>query len=202
MSTAGKVLIVLILLTIVAWIVLSSAVTQLNKDWQQAINGLDAKIAGTKEERAQGTGGLVGQIAALDAKIKDLTNKIALIQDQTAHEIAVARTEISDVEKAETFTKERLSRLQFEVANVQATEKLASEAHEMRKKEQADTNKAIADETALVETLKSEVGEQFATLDKLRSEFRQTLADNQRRLDQVRKRQGRSRSEAASSSTH
>jgi septal ring factor EnvC (AmiA/AmiB activator) len=199
MSTTGKVLIVLILLTVVGWIVLSSAVTQLNKEWTQAINNLDAKIAGTKEERAQGTGGLVGQVAALDAKIKDLTSKIALMQDQTAHDIAVARSEISDVEKAEAVTKERLARLQFEVASVQATEKLASEAHELRKKEQADTNKAIADERALVDNLKSEVGEQFTTLAKLRSEFRETLADNRRRLDQVRKRQGRPSSETSSS---
>ncbi len=202
MSTPGKVLVVLILLTFVGWIVLSSAVTQLNKDWQHAINKLDQDIAGKPEERALGTGGLVGQVAALDAKIKDLTNKIALMQDQTAHDVAVARTEISDDrEGVETVTKERLSRPRQLDGRQRASDREAgvSEAHEVRKKEQADANKAIADETALVETLKTEVGEQFATLDRLRSEFRQTLADNQRRLDQVRKRQGRVRGEAATS---
>jgi septal ring factor EnvC (AmiA/AmiB activator) len=192
MSTAGKVLSVIVMLALVGWLVLASAVTQLNKEWLQAIDKLDKQIAGTEDERVTGTGGLIGQITDLENKIHKIKADTALEQAKTAQAITVLRTELSDMEKAESETKETLARMQFEVANVTAAEKLATEALALRRKEKADTEKAKADEEALVEKYKGEVGQQFAELEKLRGEFKQTLADTQRRVEQLRKRQSQS----------
>jgi chromosome segregation ATPase len=199
MSTAGKVLIGFIIFTALLWVVFASAVTNRNKDWEQKIQKLDEQIAGKKDERDLRTGGLIGQIADLELKVRGLTHQFALLQAQGAKDLAVIRTELSDLEKMESFTKERLLRLQLEVANVQATEKSTGESLALRKKEKADTEQAIIAAQMNVEQLKASVGEQFAELEKLRTEFRETLADNQRRIEQARKRAGAAASGAVDS---
>jgi len=192
MSTAGKVLTVLVLLAILGWIYMLANITQLNKNWAQHIEKLETDIGGKPEERSLNTGGLKGQIAQMDKDLKELKRQTVVQQRKTADEVIDLKAQLSDVQKLQTEASETLLRLQLEVANVQASEKSAKEGNAVREKEKADTEKDLADTRSLVEVLKKDVGERFATLDQLRKEFKEVLAESQQRLEQLRQRNGNS----------
>ena len=89
MSTAGKVLTVLVLLVVPIWILLVAAVADLNTNGTQAVKTLQ------------------DQVSDLKAKVIDTQKNIASLQDQIALEQmamdkdrTVIRTQLAEVERA------------------------------------------------------------------------------------------------------
>ena len=99
MSTAGKVLVVLILLASLAWMALMAGVDQLNRNGNKALNELTAKIETLVEDVKSAQSDIV--------KIKDDTT---VVQEQMDRQISVVRSRQNDVERVNSNIREILSR--------------------------------------------------------------------------------------------
>jgi chromosome segregation ATPase len=175
MSTAGKVLVVLVALAMVFWLVLAAAITQLNKSWGERIATLDSDISKVK-----------AQIDGLEQTIRKAKDDTASDQAQKARALTVLRSRLSDLEKLETEIHETQERLKFEIASVQSSAKQAQSTHELRKTEVANLKVAQADEEKSVEQLKAENGNLMTELGRLRDQFKSTLDENKRLVDRMR----------------
>ncbi len=150
MSTAGKVLAVLVLLTSLVWMALAAGVAQLNTNGNQRLHDL------------------VVQIEKLQDDLQETQNELTSVKDQTSttqertdRELAALRARQSDIEKARSQIRESLSRAQYQLAIVQETIKGAQDALQHRNEEYQTEEKALAD-------LKSDVGHLVADTNSLR----------------------------------
>ncbi len=88
MSTAGKVLTVLILMVVPIWILLVAAVADLNTNGTQAVKRLQEQVAR-----------LETQVVANEKKILDLQDQIAFEQAAMDRDRTVIRTQLAEVER-------------------------------------------------------------------------------------------------------
>lgn len=167
MSTAGKVLIVLILLTVLLWIGLASQTAMLNRNWGQQIAGIQADIQKIEAE-----------LPEVLTKIDRVKNQITVEQVAKDNDLTNVRDRLSKLEKDEAFTKEALSRFALQLESMQQAVAAAQARHEVRKKEKEDTEKALADARQLVVQLTQENDRLLGQLTGLRNEFISTLARN------------------------
>ncbi len=167
MSTAGKVLVVLFLLVLPVWIILVSAVANLNSEWTQALARLEKQVSD-----------LEPQVAANEKKILKLQDEIALAQDSADAEQTLLRAKIAEVERG----KAEMTQIQTAVANQLDALKVAVESAKTastQRKQQLDTETAAKD--AAVESVKkldTENAQLLQTLLNLRNEFKQILEQN------------------------
>jgi len=167
MSTAGKVLVVLILLAAVGWIFLGAGVAQLNRNGNQAL----AKVMADLEQAEQGL-----HKAQVDlAKVKDDT---AQFQATMSTEVAVIRARVSDVEAAGSRIKSVLNNMQHQLETVQNTVERAQHDLEVRKQEKVAETKMLAEARAGVRQLRDRDTELAERLASLRDEFRRTFEEN------------------------
>ena len=167
MSTAGKVLVVLSVLMMAVWVVLISAVAQLNMTATENIKNLKADVAKLKVDVAQ---------TQRDAEDR----RSQVIAEQVAKERSLfgLRARLSDAERQLSTARESLSRVQFQLANYLKTATSAKEDQTLRIQEKADLEKAKADEEALVKRLQGENSELLDSLLALRAGFQETLKKN------------------------
>jgi len=176
MSTPGKVLVVLVLLVTPIWVVLFSAVAELNKNGTKAVETLKAQISK-----------LEADVAKNERDIIVLKDETTLEQKATADQLAMLRSRQSDAEKARTELIEMASRVKLQLAGIEAAVKNAEAARDLRNAEKKQETEAIAAAEADVEKLKEEHANLTSQLDKLRSEFKDTLEENRKMADQVAK---------------
>jgi chromosome segregation ATPase len=150
MSTAGKVLIVLVMLLTMVWIVLSAGVSRLNTNANTRLYELGK------------------QVEELQVKVKDAQSEIASIvtqttqtQEQVDREFGLLRAKQSDLERARSNISDTLSSVKYELELVQGTVKGAQTDLEHRNIEQQE-------ETARLGTNRSQVAELMADCGKLR----------------------------------
>ena len=100
MSTAGKVLVVLVMLTSLVWMVLSAGVSQLNTNGNKKLHDLAEQIE-KLQDRFQA-----------DSRRRSLRSRdqTSSVQENLDHEITVLRARQSDLEKARSQIRESLSR--------------------------------------------------------------------------------------------
>jgi chromosome segregation ATPase len=167
MSTAGKVLIVLILLVLPVWIIMFSAVAELNKNGTQAVQDLKNKVAKLEED-----------VAKNERDIVTLKDETTLEQESMGEQLAVLRSRQADAEKARSELTEMQKRVQYQLAGVEAALKNAQVTRDLRDAEKKTVTKEIADAEAGVKKLQEEHAELTAQLDRLRAEFKETLETN------------------------
>lgn len=168
MSTAGKVLVVLILLASMAWLVLLAGVDQLNRNSNKAMIEFAAKIET-----------LIDDVKSAQHNIVKIKDETTIVQEQMDRQIAVIRSRQNDVERVNSNIREVLARVQNQVAMLEQTVKDAQRAAKERSEEKVAEQQDLEAKRAEVEKLKAENGELMDRLTGLRNEFKSTLQGNQ-----------------------
>ena len=167
MSTAGKVLTVLNLLVMVAWLIMLSAVTQLNVNWHQRIAKQEADLQTAQDK-----------IVAGNARVLDLTDLTRSEQAGKDRDLREIQGRIIATEARQSSRTEDLTRLQFQVAEYntavqRATTNLATRIAEKAKAEESLAAKKV--ETAQRQDENARLRDQLA---RLQDEFKRLLASN------------------------
>ncbi len=163
MSTAGKVLIVLVLVASLVWMVLASGIAQLNANGNRRLNQLTTEIEKLKD-----------QIEKAQTDVASLRDQSSSVQEQADRDRVVLRARQSDIEKSRSQIKDALERVQFQVATVQDTIKSAEDALLHRNEEYQSEEKALADLKSDVQTLMADTGQLLERLTTLRKQFENT----------------------------
>ncbi|MBX6316770.1 MAG: hypothetical protein IRY99_28230 [Isosphaeraceae bacterium] len=171
MSTAGKVLTVLVTLSILLWIALAALVADLNRNWGEALDKQRKEFARLREEIGKAENDLIKLKLATDVE-----------QDATTKDVTRLRADIAARERVEIEIKEALAAAQLQLAKVEAEVKDAQAQVEIRQQEKQGTEKALADAQAAVAQLRTQNAELLAELTRLRDEFKATLAENKELL--------------------
>jgi chromosome segregation ATPase len=163
MSTAGKVLSVLVTLATLAWMILAAGVAQLQNNYSKALHDLEAQYEQLGSELEQTR----NEVASL----KDQTSTL---QEKTDTELTVLRERVVDLEKERSRIVESLTRWQYQLAMLEETIAGARATHEELKAE----DKALADSKAEVQTLMADTSQLMDRLKKLRETFQSTQQAN------------------------
>jgi len=164
MSTAGKVLVVLVMLASLVWMLLTAGVTQLNRNGNQALIVLTEKVAKLQ--------GHVKNTRDEIVRVKDQTNGL---QEQMDRELAVINARQNDVQRLASNVSERLSSVRYELATVQQTVQNAEQGRTERAAEVVADQKALDAARDEVKALKATDEQLRAGLASLRAEFKKTL---------------------------
>jgi len=167
MSTAGKVLVVLIMLASLVWMVLMAGVTQLNRNGNQAVIELNNKF-----EK------LTDDVKTTRAQIVEIKDQTTVLQEQMDKELTIIRSRQLDVERVSSNIKEILARVQYQLGTLGETVKNAETAAKQRANEKVAEQKALDDAKANVQRMKGENQELTNRLTGLRNEFKSTLKTN------------------------
>ena len=176
MSTAGKVLTVLVLLVTLVWVVMLSAVTQLNVNWEQKIAAQQKNLDDLTKEAAQARDSILA-----------LTEEARAEQDATDRDLRVVLEKIAATEGRQSSTTEYLTRLKAQVADYLAAVERARTNLATREAEKAKNLDDLAkkrDEIAKAQATNAELRTQLA---QLQDEFKRLLAENTAKLDRAAK---------------
>lgn len=167
MSTAGKVLVALILLASLAWIVLAAGVDQLSRNGNAALAKAAVDLQKVQDNLAQSQADMV--------RFKDQTT---VVQEAGDQRLAVLSSRKLDVDRASSSLKDYLNKLQHQLETVQATIQAGEQARQQRLAEKANEEKAKADAEAEVESLMAKSTELTNRLNALRKEFKDVFSSN------------------------
>ena len=174
MSTAGKVLTVLILLVMITWIVMISAVTQLNVNWQE-------KIAAQDKQLKDATDGLTKATRSF----LSLTESTRVEQTNKDRDLREVSARITAVEARQSIVTESLARLKFQVAGYDGAVKRAETNNATRKAEKAKLDADLAQKLDLIAKSQAVNADLRGQLSRLQDEFKQLLADNKTMVDKA-----------------
>ncbi len=167
MSTAGKVLTVLVLLVMIGFVVMLSAVTQLNVNWQQRIAKQDKELEEATTRTVDATKAII-----------DLTESARAEQTNKDRDLREVEGRILIAERQQSSQREDLSRLQIQLADYLAAVGRAQTNNTTREAEKAKAIDDLAkkrDEIAKSQAVNADLRDQLA---KLQDEFKRLLADN------------------------
>jgi chromosome segregation ATPase len=167
MSTAGKVLIVLVMLMTLVWVVLSAGVSRYNTN------------ANTKVFE------LAKQVEELQEKVKKTQDEVASTLTQTAQEQeridrerALLGSKRSDLERARSQISDTLSGVKYELEIVEGTAKTAQTDLDNRTAEHQEETKILEKERADNQELMASCGKQRDQLASLRKDFQSKYRAN------------------------
>ena len=171
MSTAGKVLTVLILLAMFGWLVMMSAVTQLNINWHTKIAQADKGI-----EDAQKT--------ATEAKARalDLTMRTKAEQTNKDRDLRELQGRIAATEGRLSIKTEDLTRVRFQVADYEAAVERAKAHSGARLAERTKTRTDLDAKRVEIAQKQDENARLRDQLGKLEADFKRLLSNNARQL--------------------
>jgi chromosome segregation ATPase len=179
MSTAGKVLTVLIMLVMVVWLVVMSAVTQLNVNWEEKIGKQQTQLDKLQKD---------AETAAAD--FLSLTEQARLKQDETDRNLREILGRIATAERRQSDVVEKLTRVKTELAEYLAAVEQANTNKATREAEFAQGEADLAkkkDEIAKAKGLNSDLRDQLA---KLQEEFKRLLAENAAQVEKAAREGG------------
>jgi uncharacterized protein YlxW (UPF0749 family) len=174
MSTAGKVLTVLILLVMLVWIVMVSAVTQLDVNYGQKIDKQQIEL-----EK------LAVDVAKANSDITTLTEQARLEQDSTDRDLRLLLSRIAHAEGILTLHNESLSRIKLQVADYLAAVEKAQANLANREAEKAKDKADVAmklDEIAKAQAKNAELRTELA---QLQEDFKRLLTENTKALEKA-----------------
>ena len=116
MSTAGKVLAVLVMLMSLVWMILSAGVDQLNTNHNKKLHDLAEQIEKLEVDVEQARDDVVA-----------LKSSASTIQETLDHEATVLRAHQSDLERERSQIKEMLSHWQYQLDTAKETIDRASQ---------------------------------------------------------------------------
>jgi outer membrane protein TolC len=174
MSTAGKVLAILVMLVIVVWVVLASGVARLNTNANTKLHDLQTEV-----ER------LDGEVTKTQLEVTSLIDSTSEVRTQIDVTFAVLRARQYDIEQARSQILENLLSLQFQLATAQETVKSAQTALDNRNADLQAETKALALGRSSVQELITETDQLSARLATLRKDFQTTYRSNLEILGKV-----------------
>jgi hypothetical protein len=172
MSTAGKVLVVFVMLTALVWMILAGGVAQLNRNGNQALQKMSDDL-----EKVQ------GDLQTAKHEILDLRSQTTLTQEKIDRDIIVLRSRQADLENSRSQVMENLSRLQYQLATVEDTIKNGRATLASRIAEHQDEEKAITGLRTEVQDLIADNSQLMARLKSLRDQFQSTHHTNLKMLN-------------------
>jgi chromosome segregation ATPase len=175
MSTAGKVLVVLVLLVAPVWIVMVSTVAQLNKNAGAQLAGLEKNVATLESD-----------VASMTKNIVSLKDQIALEQQAMNQQLVATRAHQADLQKARSEWIEIASREAYQVAAMQEAAKRAEATRDLRAAEKVQETAAKQAAEAEVEKLQQEHAQLTEQLDKLRGDFKATVDENRKLMARLK----------------
>jgi chromosome segregation ATPase len=175
MSTAGKVLVVLVMLSSLVWITLSAGVSQLNTNGNKRLHDLADQIAKLQEDVKQAQDDI--------AATRDQTSSV---QEELDRQLNVLRTRQSDLEKARSQIRESLSRNEYQLELVNQTIDRAKAALQHRVEDQQSDEQTLAKSRAEVKELMAKSNELVQQLGALRTEFQTKYHSNVESLGTTR----------------
>src|SRR5262245_51192758 len=116
MSTAGKVLVVLVALAIIPYLFLYSLVYQLNTNWGKEIQKLDKDIATAGEQADEAI-----------AQMQKIRLEATQSQEQRLRDMVNLRNEVSKLEKHQTQTVEQQERIRLLLQTTKTSIDLATQ---------------------------------------------------------------------------
>jgi chromosome segregation ATPase len=167
MSTAGKVLVVLIMLTAVACLILAGGVAQLNFNANQKLEQLAVELEKTQ--------------AAIESTKRDIASyrdQTTIAQEKIDREIAALNSQQTDLERTRTQISDTLLRLQYDLKTVNSTIADAKDNLQYRITKFDSEQKALADLRRDVQSLRSNNTQLVARLQSLRDQFQTTHRNN------------------------
>ncbi len=167
MSTAGKVLTVLILLVMVGWIVMLSAVTQLNVNWHTRI---------AKQEKDLETA--TTRIAEANAQYLDFTEKTRSEQTSKDRDLREVQGRIAAAEARQSNKTEDLTRTQYQLAEYQAAVARAETNLATRQAEKVKAEENLAAKKVEIAKKQGENAQLRDQLAKLQDDFKRLLSNN------------------------
>lgn len=176
MSTAGKVLTVLILLVSVAWIVMMSAVTQLNVNWEEKIAKQVTEFERVTAEAEKAKGDYLA-----------FTERARAEQDATDRDLRVRLTQVASAESRQSFHAEYKTRLKAQVDDYVAAVEKAKTNLATREAEKAKALDDLARKRDEIAQAQGTNAQLRAELAQLQDEFKKILAENVAKVDQAGK---------------
>jgi chromosome segregation ATPase len=167
MSTAGKVLVVLVMLASIACLMLAGGVAQLNRNANERLQQLSNDLAKAQEG-----------IAAAKREAMLLRDETSQTQERVDREIAALRARQTDLERSRAQIVDNLARLQYDLGTVNATIEGARTSIQNRNAEFEADEKALADLRGRVRSLKENNAQLMGRLQSLRQQFQDTYHKN------------------------
>lgn len=186
MSTAGKVLSVLVALAFMGWLFLFAAVAEYNRTWGAKDAEQRALLEGvpaSKNEPAK---------KALKDQIEDARDeyqeKLRALDDESAafdRKFTAFQIDQADYQKLLTEQRESLERYRTDLENAQVAEKEASSTLDLRVKERDELQAQFDALKADVAKDKAANEELLAKLTDLREKFAKTFAENKKLVKRI-----------------
>jgi cell division protein ZapA len=175
MSTAGKVLVVLIMLTAIGCLILAGGVAQLNFNANQKLQQLSTELEKTQAD-----------IESTKREITEHRDQTTITQEKIDREIAALESRQTDLERTRSQIIDTLSRLQYDLNVVNGTIAAAKDSLQNRVNEFNADEKAMADLRRDVQSLRSNNEQLMARLQSLRTQFQDTYHKNLEMIGQPR----------------
>jgi outer membrane murein-binding lipoprotein Lpp len=167
MSTAGKVLVVFVMLFALVWMLLAGGVAQLNRNGNQALQKLSDDL-----EKVE------ANLETAKHDILDVQTQTTLIQETVDRDLTVLRSRQTDLEDARSQIVENLSRLQYELATIEDTIKNGQATLTSRIAEHQEEEKAMDNLRTEVRDLIADNSQLMGRLKSLRDQFQATHHNN------------------------
>ncbi len=167
MSTAGKVLTVLILIVMIPWLIMMSAVIDLNKNYEQ-------KIIAQQKTLNQVT----IDVAKANSDILRLTEQARTEQDTTDRDLREILGRIVAAEARQSKATESLTRIKAQAADFLAAVETAKTNLATREAEKAQGKKDLAQKREEIAKAQARNADLRLQLAQLQDEFKRLLDDN------------------------
>lgn len=167
MSTAGKVLSVLVMLVLIGWIVLAAGVSRINTNGNEALHKLIQEVEKLR-----------GDVEQTQVEVAGLRDQTGIIQEKIDHDLTVLRDRELDLERTYSQIDESRKRYQYQLGTVEEAVKSAQELLQHRVAERDAEQKALADARAEVKALLADSSQLMDRLSSLRKTFQETYQKN------------------------
>jgi chromosome segregation ATPase len=167
MSTAGKVLVVLVMLAAIICLILAGGVAQLNYNGTKKLDDLGKELVKTQEN-----------LAKTRHEISDLRDQTTLVQEKIDRDVTALRVQQNDLERSHSQISYTLDRVKHELETVNSTIEGAKTSIENRKNEFDAEEKAMDELRRQVLSLKSNNTQLMDRLKTLRDQFQNSYHEN------------------------
>jgi chromosome segregation ATPase len=175
MSTAGKVLVVIIMLVSIACLMLASAVVQINYAGNRMLDQIAKDLAKAQED-----------LEATRFETIQVRDKTILVQEKIDRDLTTLRAQQADLVRSRSQLVDMLERLKYDLDAENRKIELARAALQTRNSEFDADEKSLDDLRRKVQGLKASTGQQTERLQSLRSQFQQNYRSSREMLGKYR----------------
>ncbi len=175
MSTAGKVLVVFIMLASIVCMMLASAVVQINFAGNRQLDQIAKDLAKTQED-----------LEATRLETIQVRDKTILVQEKIDRDLTALRAQQADLVRSRSQIVDMLERLKYDLDAENRKIELARAALQTRNNEFDADEKALDDLRKQVQGLKTSTAQQTERLQSLRGDFQKNHRGSREMLGKAR----------------